>query len=183
MAQPQHPDWAALHPVLAGSFVPAGRSSAEPVWRGEKELSAGTVIYRGCRAVDTRAAIQLLEQPRFWTGEKGYAQEYARTCPSSALKALPGYLVMAKVVSPALLADMAMYPVTEAVFMTPERFGVRAGFPQELQRLHCTDIASTFAGKRFHGVIDGTEILLMPSAEHLEIVSIEMLYPSQQAVT
>lgn len=172
----QRPNWESLQSILGGTFVPDGGSAAKPVWRGEQPLSAGTIIYRGCRAVDAAAAARLLEQPRFWTEDRDYALEYARTCPVPTLEAFPGYLVKAGLKSPVWLADMAMYPLAEALFRSPRRFGIRSDTPQNLQRLHCTDIARTFISQNFDGVIDGREILLEHALKHIEILEIEEVY-------
>jgi hypothetical protein len=170
--------WAPIRQLIAGTFVPQGATSPVRVWRGEKTLQTGMILYRGCRSPSPGHVRDLLTEPRFWTIDESYARAYARTYPDAKLAAFPGFLVTAEVSAPIALADVALYPIAEALYREPKRYGVSQSSPQELQRLHSTAIASAYSGRVYDGVWDhgGREILIAQAQWNVEILAIERIY-------
>jgi hypothetical protein len=153
------------------------RDQADSPWLGIITLPEGSLIFRGCRAFDRPDALKLLETPRFWSVSREIASEYART-GGARQRALPGFIVAATTTRALTLANVKMYPVVEAIYMKGASFGIGGLVPQEVQRLHMSDVAAAIFQTELDGVWEdgGREILLRQSCEVTNVITFDRAF-------
>ena len=142
-----------------------------PVWRGERMLNPGEVLYRGCPTATEAVALDMLSAARFFATRRELALGYARWRPQGDIS-LPGYLLEARVTRPLLLAVARSAPIVEAAFARS-----REAHPQEMQRRYMIRICNAYAGRQYDGIYDndGDDVLIGCPLDGLEIVSVERL--------